>query len=382
MPGITGASDWLRLFELTGFVTPVEDDNGVCVWSLSTRNAALLAMNNEDAFRYALFQVPEYRRYLVGILAENLATAAKHEMYDQIEAWTGNELLSLLDDINRVFDDLEIYGRRLIDEITAQITTCFDTLPERKTDWTVWNQLLLSGTGRSQELFDFVLRRFVPNATIPVQDHDGRVPALLPSLPLFDADGNVDVKNRDPAPWNICRTSIHSSIALFNERGKPLVDIRSPEGFRQTLQDTLLEQPFYKATVHLAISTYRSYAAMTPAVELFLPHGEFRGAVAVFFEGNHVGPLQELLPDLLCCQNCFSVAAVSVESIAAMLENLLALEILQYKDDIIVLHPDFQSSLMADRLRTVYRPGKALQTSMLEVIEHYARAGGEVSYEK
>ncbi len=51
-----------------------------------------------------------------------------------------------------------------------------------------------------------------------------------------------------------------------------------------------------------------------------------------------------------------------------MMENLLALEILDQSDDNLLLHQNFQSTLMASRLRTVFRPGKLLQDRMIEAV--------------
>ena len=41
-----------------------------------------------------------------------------------------------------------------------------------------------------------------------------------------------------------------------------------------------------------------------------------------------------------------------------MMENLLALDILDQADDNLILHENFQSTLLAGRLRSVFRPGK------------------------
>ena len=47
------------------------------------------------------------------------------------------------------------------------------------------------------------------------------------------------------------------------------------------------------------------------------------------------------------------------------------LDILDQVDDNLVLHEDFQSTLMAGRLRSVFRPGKSLQDRMIEAVRKH-----------
>ena len=49
-----------------------------------------------------------------------------------------------------------------------------------------------------------------------------------------------------------------------------------------------------------------------------------------------------------------------------LLRNLIELRILRHQNELLVLDDDYQSSLMAARLRTVFRPGKELQKRMIE----------------
>lgn len=64
------------------------------------------------------------------------------------------------------------------------------------------------------------------------------------------------------------------------------------------------------------------------------------------------------------------------ELMGNLLRNLLELHILRHQDEVLVLDEDYQSSLMAARLRTVFRPGKALQKRMVEELGLRVARGG------
>jgi hypothetical protein len=59
-----------------------------------------------------------------------------------------------------------------------------------------------------------------------------------------------------------------------------------------------------------------------------------------------------------------------------LLRNLLELRVLRQQDGLLVLDDHYQSSLMAARLRTVFRPGKELQKRMVEELALRASEGG------
>jgi hypothetical protein len=134
------------------------------------------------------------------------------------------------------------------------------------------------------------------------------------------------------------------------------------------LQDALVNHPFYKAVTHLAIYQYRAKAALTPNVELVLRPGAPLSAVELYYETRKIGLLKEWLPLLVQCQECFAARPLNDEQVENMMENLLALEILDQSDDNLLLHQNFQSTLMASRLRPVFRPGKLLQERMIEAV--------------
>ena len=116
MGGITGAQDWIAVLENAGVLHAAATD----IWSLSPALWSLLREDPEKAARIALFQIPEYRNYLISILAEGAASAAKQGLHDEVEKWSGNELLPFLKELNQIYDQIEIDGYRLVDE-TSEI---------------------------------------------------------------------------------------------------------------------------------------------------------------------------------------------------------------------------------------------------------------------
>ncbi len=367
LDGVTGAQDWITALENAGVLHTTATD----IWSLSPKLWSLLREDTEKALRNALFQVPEYRDYLISILAEGAASAAKQGLHDEVEKWSGDELLPFLSAINRMLNRIEADGKRIIDQKADQIPSLLASLPERQTNWDNWNQSLLGRTARPQDLFDFVLKRFVPYAKPEPCNVHGRTPALLPILPLVDADGNAQFMNLVPAPWNVSRSDIQSGIALFDEHGKPMSEMGTADAARNALQDALIEQPFYKAVTQLAINHYRAKTAFSPSFELVLQPGAGLSGVALFYETRKMGLLKDWLPPLVQCQECFAARPLEEEQVANMMENLLALDILEQADDNLVLHEDFQSTLMAGRLRSVFRPGKSLQDRMIEAVRKH-----------
>jgi hypothetical protein len=174
--------------------------------------------------------------------------------------------------------------------------------------------------------------------------------------------------NITPASWNIRRVVVQSSVALFDENGTPFHDFSSADQCKVALQDALIEQPFYKVVTQLAINHYRAKTASSPSFELYLRPGTELNEVELFYETKRIGFLKEWLPVFIRCLECFVARPLKDEQVGNMLENLLALEVLDLSDDSIVLHSDFQSTLMASRLRSVFRPGKSLQERMIEAV--------------
>ena len=133
--GIGSAQDWITTLENAGVLHTAAND----IWSLSPEFWSLLREDSEKALRITLFQVPEYRNYLISILAEGAASAAKQGLNDEVEKWSCDELLPFLSAINRMLNGIEADGKRVIDQKADQIPALFASLPERQTNWDNWN---------------------------------------------------------------------------------------------------------------------------------------------------------------------------------------------------------------------------------------------------
>src|SRR5690554_5194442 len=116
LSGFSGAQEWITTFENAGILHTAATD----IWSLSPEFWSLLREESEKAVRTALFQVPEYRGYLISILAEGAASAAKQGLNDEVEKWSGDELLPFLSAINRMLNEIEADGKRIIDQKADQ----------------------------------------------------------------------------------------------------------------------------------------------------------------------------------------------------------------------------------------------------------------------
>ncbi len=368
------SSLWIDILAEAGIIEGVHPVNKKPqAWALTPKVWTILDMEADTAFKFVLFQVPAYRAYLVGILVEGLALAAKMDMRDQLEFWTGNDLIALLEEINSVLGGIERKGIRLIDGKTDEIRKRCATLPGRDSDFSAWDQELLGRAGPPDELFDFVLKRFAPLTTIFNDSEESRPPAALRHMPLSQENGKASRNGIVPETWNIQRKRIQSSLALFDTTGKPFRDLERPQPFQEAVQDALIDHPFYRAVVHLAISAWRSPTAGIPTVELRVGPASRLSDVRVLLGGKDVGALRDLLGPLVSTQGVSPLGlthgSVQPDLMENLLQNLIAYEVLHLMDDELRLHPEFQASLMAKRLRTVFRPGKQLQRLMIDALQ-------------
>ncbi len=368
-----------------GLVEEIRENGSPVCWALTPKGEYLLNLDSTTAMKVALFQVPSYRKYLVGILAEGLVTAAKAGMHDRIEKWTGSELAPWLEQINAILDNIEGPGGRLVDTTEAQIASKFSALPIRRKSYWPWDQLLLARTARPSLLFDSVLRKFVPMGVIPSPPTAEQPAAVLRSLPLNSDDGFTWSKELQEAPWNVRRRRICSSVPLFDEQGQSLLASSngSVESRLASIQDALLAHPFYSAVVQLAISAWRSPASSIPAVELQIPPGGEAYDTRIILGGKDAARLRDVLPRLVEVQNIRPYGLINgtvlYTLLANVIRNLTALQILVQNNDQLELHPEFQATLMSIRLRTVFRPGKSLQQRMLQVLRQMQGDGGRAA---
>jgi hypothetical protein len=342
-------------------------------WSLTPGGTSLLDQDQINATKAAAFQVPAYREYVLGILAEGLVTAARAGMQDRVEGWTGGELIGLLREINRVLDRMEVGGVRLVDLTLEGIRGRFSALDSRSSSFSAWDQVFLGQTSRPDDLFEFALRRFAPLAILPLPDRDTTQIAVLRTIPLNADDGFTSKTLSRAEAWSTRRLRIQGSVPLFDDQGRPLFASSDSTALIESIQDALLAQPFYQAVVQLAVCSWRSPAAGLPSVELQVPAGAEISDMIVVVGGSDAGRLRDVLCELLLA---FGVrprglrgGIVPADLMANVIRNLKANEILITVEDRLELHPEFQSGLMGHRLRTLYRPGKVIQEKLLQILE-------------
>ena len=364
------AAAWISVFENAGALAAVDDDRGQPVaWRLAPRFVGLLESDAQQAGRRLCFAVPEYRAYLVSILTEGLVGAARASMSAELEDWTDTELAALLPELNAFLDKLES-GTRLVDLSQTEVEVCMSSIAERNRDFSGWDAFALGQSAPPKTLFEFALRRFGPvSGPLPVVEGPA---AVLRALPLNREDG-FDLGDASlPESWNTRRCGILGCVAVFDAGGQRLFDEEKPltDELFEHLRDSVLEHPFYRPVVHLAICAWRSPASAIPPVELYVPASRPLHDASVLVGSRDVGRLADLLGDFVRMQGYAPFGLVdgrvSDELMGNLLRNLIELRILQRQDELLILDEGYQPSLMAGRLRTVFRPGKDLQKRMVE----------------
>lgn len=366
-----GAGPWVSVFERAGALEAVHDDHGPVAWHLAPPFVHLLECDAQQVGRRLCFAVPEYRAYLLSILVEGLVDAGRAGMTVELEEWTKGELAPLLAELNAFLAPVE-GGKRLVDLAPAELEARMAELPERSQSFAAWDSYALRQSARPKGLFEFALRRFGPAcAALPVAVEKA---AVLRPLPLNREDAFELASASLPHAWNIQRLGILSGAAVLDVHGRYMFNEGAPLNavLVERLRDALVEHPFYAAVVHLAICAWRSPTSAMPRVELRAPGTNSLSDVALVVGLREVGRVRDLLGELVRAQGYAPLGLVDgcvpEDLMGNLLRNLLELRFLRQRDELLVLDDDYQSSLMAARLRTVFRPGKGLQERMVEAI--------------
>jgi hypothetical protein len=375
-----GAGPWVSVFENAGTLEAVHDEHGRPVaWHLMPPFVHLVECDAQQVGRRLCFAVPEYRAYLLSILVEGLVDAGRAGMTVEIEEWTKGELAPLLAELNAFLGPLE-GGKRLVDFAPAELEARMADLPERSRPFAAWDSYALGHSARPKGLFEFALRRFGPaSVALPVAVETA---AVLRPLPLNREDGFGLDSASIPQPWNTQRFGVLSGAPIVDARGQRIFDEDEPlnEVLLEHLRDAVVEHPFYAAVIHLGICAWRSSASTIPTVELYVPASGGLHDVSVLVGSRGVGRVAELLGDLVRAQGYAPFGLVDGrvpdDLMGNLLRNLLELRVLRQQDGLLVLDDHYQSSLMAARLRTVFRPGKELQKRMVEELALRASEGG------
>jgi hypothetical protein len=375
-----GAGPWVSVFENAGALDAVHDKHGRPVaWHLTPPFVHLIECNAQQVGRRLCFAVPEYRAYLLSILAEGLVDAGRAGMTVELEEWSKGDLAPLLTELNAFLAPLE-GGKRLVDLAPRKLEAQLADLPERSRPFAGWDSYALGHSARPKELFGFALRRFGPACVaLPIAVETA---AVLRPLPLNREDGFGLDSASIPQPWNTQRFGVLSGAPIVDARGQRMFDEDAPlnEVLLEHLRDAVVKHPFYAAVIHLGICAWRSQASTMPPVELYVPASGGLHDISVLVDSRGVGRVAELLGDLVRAQGYAPFGLVdgrvSDELMGNLLRNLLELRILRHQDELLVLDDDYQSSLMAARLRTVFRAGKELQKRMVEELALRASEGG------
>ena len=371
-----GAGPWVSVFENAGALEAVHDEHGRPVaWHLTPPFVHLVECDAQQAGRRLCFAVPEYRAYLLSILVEGLVDAGRTGMTVELEEWTKGELAPLLAELNAFLGPLE-GGKRMVDFAPAELEARMADLPERSQPFAAWDSYALGHSARPKGLFEFALRRFGPaSMALPVAVETA---AVLRPLPLNREDGFGPGSASSPQPWNTQRFGVLSGASIVDARGQRMFDEDAP--LLEHLRDAVVVHPFYAAVIHLGICAWRSPASTIPTVELYVPASGGLHDVSVLVDSRGVGRVTELLGDLVRTQGYAPFGLVDGrvpdDLMGNLLRNLLELRVLRHQDGLLVLDDHYQSSLMAARLRTVFRPGKELQKRMVEELALRASEGG------
>ncbi len=375
-----GVHPWVSAFENSGSLEAVHDNEGQpLAWHLTPSFLHLLECDAQQVGRRLCFAVPEYRSYLLSILVEGLVDAARAGMTVELEEWTRSELEPLLPELNAFLGPLES-SKRFVDLSQGELESRFAGLPQRAFDFSGWDSFALGQSSRPKSLFEFALRRFAPSSrAMPVFEDPA---AVLRPLPLNRDDGFEPSSASLPQAWNTERLGVQSGVAVVDPRGcriQPEAG-HAGDGLTERLRDAVVDNPFYAAVVHLAICAWRSPASTMASVEIYVPAAGDLHDASILIGSRGAGRLADMLGDLVRAQGYspFGLAAGRVpdELMGNLLRNLLELRVLQHQEELLVLDDEYQSSLMAARLRTVFRPGKELQKRMVEELALRASAGG------
>lgn len=375
-----GVTSWVSVFEESGALEAIHDKGQPVSWHLTPRFVELLNRDPQTVGRRLCFAVPAYRAYLLGILAEGLVGAARAGMTVELEEWTRTELAALLPELNSFFGGLES-DKRLVDIALPELEIRMAELPARRaTSFDGWDMYALGHSARPKVLFEFALRRFAPSSVeLPAVNNPV---AVLRMLPLNREDGFSLGQSSLPQAWNTQRHHIRSGAAVVDPHGQLMFDEDAPlaDVLVEHLRDALVDHPFYAAVVHLGISSWRSPASTMPAVELYVPPAGALHDASILVGARGVGRLADLLDDLVRAQGYAPFGLVNGrvadDLMGNLLRNLLDLRILRQRDELLVLDEDYQSSLMAARLRSVFRPGKELQMRIVEDLAARTSEGG------
>ena len=138
------AQPWLSLLAKAGWVSPLADGAYAATDAYLSLPTGLSAT---ERLRRICFSIPNYRRYLIAILAEGLVGAGQVDYYKQLEQWVIGDLSALAEEINIVLDELEAGQGRMVEWSPGRVTACFADWHAEHDAFAEWDQTLLGLSG-------------------------------------------------------------------------------------------------------------------------------------------------------------------------------------------------------------------------------------------
>jgi hypothetical protein len=329
---------WLPLLEKAGWITLANGD------AYRATNAYLALMDTSPKAAYLrriCFAIPAYRRYLMAVLVKGLVQAGQLDGYhEQLEQWIMQLLPEVAGEINRLLDELEADGKRMVEREASRIATRFVDWHAEHEPFTDWDRALLGLSGNPDQLFTAVLGQVEAFETLHPWVVLGDLPvALLPEFELTkDSMGHLVLPTL--APWSTAREFVCSSLPFFDAQGDPLYNTALP--IPTIWQNALAQQPYYRAVLRIAIAVRMSgYAANT--VNMFV--SDDLDNVCVFVNEQRLGTITELLPPLVEALGYRALSKPLPSQAGHILEHWIEVGAMEVRDSQICLREKYAQTL-------------------------------------
>jgi hypothetical protein len=334
---------WLPLLSAAGWIAPVSDIG----YHATEKYFQFVSERTEtERSRYICFAIADYRHYLISILAEGLVKAGQIDYHVELEDWLLNhDLASLANEINALLDEIEGDRGRMVEWPSEQVTEAFAAWHRQHSPFGAWDQMLLGLSHSPEHLFSPVLKHVKVLSAVAQECEPAQ--GLVALLPDFDVvkDGADRLQFPVPSSWYTARKSVVSSLPFYDEHGQPLYDPnQSP---LVTWQDMLAQQPYYRAVLRVAIAVRHShYDSEKIRVMIDTDLANAQMVVA----NSDRGSLESLLPPLVEILGYRAGTHLSRERVARILENWIAVDVLEAAQGEIRLREDYGRTL-AERRR-------------------------------
>jgi len=345
------AQPWLSLLAKAGWVSPLADGAYAATDAYLSLPTDLSAT---ERLRRICFAIPNYRRYLIAVLAEGLVGAGQVDYYKQLEQWVIGDLSALAGEINTVLDELEAGQGRMVEWPSDRVTARFADWHAGHNSFAEWDQTLLGLSGTPTQLFTKALS-YAAFFALPCQGSvlDGKPVALLPDFDLpLDETGHLAL----PAPvaWATTRQSVNSSLPFYDAQGRPTHDAAQPVPV--IWQDALSEQPYYRAVLRVAVAVRLSGYA-PDELALFVP--DDLGDTRIVVRGRERGALADLLPHLVETLGYRALSKPSQAQVRRILENWCLVGALEARGGQISLRESYARTLHERRRASRFLRGSA-----------------------